>query len=318
MASVRLGAYPARDCKGLIFAYLGPPDETPDFPIYDSFEFPGMEMVPYKAPFHCNWLQVLDAIVDPVHTSFLHSRSSRAQFSDEFGELGELDFFERSAWIMGTNTRRVGDNVWIRVNELVLPNFTQAGAAFATDGTKQRYYGRSAFTRWVVPLDDHETIAFAWANFGERGDPPEWNTPEGPDLIEQGEIFDRPYAERQRFPADVEAVEGMGRITVHENEHLAPTDRGIALMRRRLRQQIRKVARGGKPMAPEDFGAGAIPTYGGDTVLTIPAHDDDRAFLSRLARAFIELQFEADGMVEAERVAFVTGRLREIEAAGDV
>ncbi|NIR61796.1 MAG: aromatic ring-hydroxylating dioxygenase subunit alpha, partial [Gammaproteobacteria bacterium] len=84
-------------------------------------------------------------------------------------------------------------NVWLRLNELVLPNFTQAGAAFATDGTARRLYGRSAFSRWVVPVDDEHTLAIAWANFGERGDPPEYNTPEGPELIEQGEVFDRSY-----------------------------------------------------------------------------------------------------------------------------
>ncbi|GIT20209.1 MAG: hypothetical protein CM1200mP39_30150 [Dehalococcoidia bacterium] len=82
--------------------------------------------------------------------------------------------------VTGVNTRRVGPNIWLRVNELVLPNVTQAGSAFAADGTKVRYYGRSSFTRWVVPLDDENTPCFAWANFGDRGDPPEYNTPEGP------------------------------------------------------------------------------------------------------------------------------------------
>ena len=79
-----------------------------------------MEMVPYRTPFRCNWPQVLDAILDPVHTSFLHSGISREQFSAGLGEIGRIDFFGRDAWLMGTNTRRVGDNVWFRVNELVL------------------------------------------------------------------------------------------------------------------------------------------------------------------------------------------------------
>ena len=146
---VRLGAYPAFEYRGLVFAYLGPPEAIPEFPVYDTFKLPDMEMVPYRAPFRCNWLQVLDAIVDPIHTSFLHSSISREQVSAGFGEIGRIDFFDRGAWLMGTNTRRVGDNVWFRVNELVLPNLTQAGAAFAADGTRQRYYGRSAFVRWV-------------------------------------------------------------------------------------------------------------------------------------------------------------------------
>ena len=315
---VRLGAYPAFEYRGLVFAFLGPPEEVPEFPVYDTFELPEMEMVPYRAPFRCNWLQVLDAIVDPVHTSFLHSSISREQFSAGFGEVGRMDFFDRDAWLMGTNTRRVGENVWLRVNELVLPNFTQAGAAFATDGTKRRYYGRTAFVRWVVPVDDENTVALAWACFGERGDPPAWNTPEGPELIEQGEVFDRPYEQRQRFPADAEAVEGMGRITVHAGEHLAPSDKGVALMRRRLREQIRAVAAGEPPLRVTDLASNPVPTYGGDTVLAIRRDDgaDESGRFGRLAHAFMRIQFEADGLPEPERVAFVTERLRALEADG--
>ena len=316
---VRLGAYPAFEYRGLVFAWLGPPDQMPKFPVYDTFELPDMELVPYRAPFRCNWLQVLDAIVDPIHTSFLHSSISREQFSAGFGEIGRIDFFDRTPWLIGTNTRRVDDNVWFRVNEVVLPNFTQAGAAFAADGTRQRYYGRTAFVRWVVPIDDENTMALAWACFGERGDPPAWNTPQGPELIEQGEVFDRPYEQRQRFPADAEAVEGMGRITVHDEENLAPSDKGVALMRRRLRQQIRAVAAGEQPLRVTDLGPISVPTYGGDTVLTLP-HDgaaDESERFSRLAHAFMQIQFDADALPESKRVAYVTERLRALEANGD-
>ena len=176
---VRLGAYPAFEYRGLVFAYLGPPEHMPEFPVYDTFELPDMEMVPYRAPFRCNWLQVLDAILDPVHTSFLHSSISREQFSAGFGEVGRMDFFDRSAWLMGTNTRRVGDNVWFRVNELVLPNFTQAGAAFAADGTKPRYYGRTAFVRWVVPVDDENTVAWPGPVSGNGATRPNGTLPRG-------------------------------------------------------------------------------------------------------------------------------------------
>jgi len=315
---VRLGAYPAFEYKGLVFAYMGPCDDLPEFPVYDTLELPDMEMVPYEAPFRCNWLQVLDAIVDPIHTSFLHSSISREQFSEEFAEVGRMDFFQRTDWLLGCNARRVGDNVWLRLNELVFPNFTQAGAAFATDGTEQRYYGRSAFSRWVVPIDDENTAVLAWANFGERGDPPEWNTPQGPELIEQGEVFDRTYEERQRFPADAEAVEGMGPVTIHRNENLAPSDKGVALMRQRLREQIRTVAEGGAPGRATDLGLLPLPTYGGDTVLKAPRRnqEDESEQLSRLAHAFMDLQFEADAMAEPQRVAFVTDGLKKLESAG--
>jgi len=312
---IKLGAYPVVEYKGLIFSYMGPIVEMPEFPVFDSMEFEKMEMVPYKAPFRCNWLQVLDAILDPLHTSFLHSNIGRVQFSKGFGEVGQMDFFERDVWMLGVNTRRVGENVWFRVNELVLPNFTQAGSAFAADGTQRRLYGRSSFSRWVVPVDDENTLALAWANFGERGDPPEWNTPEGPELIEQGEVFDRTYEERQRSPGDAEATEGMGRITVHKNENLVSSDRGITLMRKRLREQIRAVQNGETPARASVANSGLIPTYGGDTVLRIPrnGNPDESQTLSELAHAFMKMQYQADGLNEGERVRFVGERLTELE-----
>ena len=111
---------------------------------------------------------------------------------------------------LGSSTRRVGDNVWVRVNELILPNFTQAGSAFAVDGTRQCYFGRSCFTRWVVPVDDENSIVYAWANFGSRWDPHEYNTREGHEMIEQGEILDRSPEERKRFPGRFRGSRGDG------------------------------------------------------------------------------------------------------------
>ncbi len=311
----RLGAYPVREYRGLVFAYLGPMEKMPEFPIYDTLEIEGQQLVPYRADYRCNWLQVQDAILDPIHTSFLHSRVSRAQFSEGMGELGEMLFHERGQVFLGTNVRRVDDNVWFRVNELVLPNYTQAGAAFSADGTRSIYYGRTAFSRWVVPIDDENTTAFAWAIFGDRADPPEYNTPEGPELIEQGERMDRPYAERQRFPGDAEAVEGMGRIADQKMEHLVPSDTGIMLYRKRLRRLCRDLENGIEPAHVTTGNGRPVPTYGGDTVLRLPRDPvDDRAALMAWGERFLQVQYDADELPEAERVAGVIDALRALEA----
>lgn len=315
-ASVTLGAYPVHEFRGLIFAYMGPPDQRPPFPMYDTLDMDGHEYVPYRAPFHCNWLQVLDAIVDPIHTAFLHSRISREQFSEGFGEIGEMKFYERPHGFLGTATRRVGDNAWVRTNELVLPNFTQAGAAFAADGTKPIYYGRTAFARWVVPVDNTETLCYAWAVFGDRADPPEYNTPEGPELIEQGEVFDRTYEQKQRNPADAEATEGMGPITEHSKENLVPSDRGIVMYRKRLRTLIHALQNGDEPPRATDQAVhGRIPTYGGDTVLNVPpAAVDDAKRLRDIGKAVMDTQFAADGLTEPERIEHIIAALHAIEA----
>ncbi len=298
---LRLGAYPVIEHNGLLFAYLGPPELKPDFPIYDTFNIPGMTMVPYKVHFKCNWIQVLDAIVDPVHTAFLH----QDQFSDGFGTMGELAFYNRDkSRFLGTNTRRVGENIWVRVNELILPNFTQAGSAFAADGTQVRYFGRSAFTRWVVPMDDENCMVYAWANFGERGDPHEYNNEEGVQLIEQGELVDRTYEERQRSPGDVEAVESMGYISDHEKEYFVPGDRGVAMYRTQIKKYCRALERGKPLPQPTDLAReNIIPTYGSDTVVHVPASDqhDDAALLKQTNDKVTEILFSNDHLINNDR-----------------
>ena len=315
----RLGAYPVVEYRGLIFAYMGPNEHQPDFPIYDACIYEGMTSSTYRAPYTCNWIQVQDAILDPTHTTYLHSQNSHPQFSEGMKTDGVLKFYERNEnHFLGTNTRRIDDNAWVRANELILPNFTQAGAAYAADGTEQRYFGRSCFTRWVVPVDDENSIVYAWANFGDRWDPHEYNTKEGHEMIEQGEVLDRPAEEKKRFPADSEAVEGMGPISTHKGEHLMPTDRGISLYRRRIRKQIRDLVEGTEPPQPlkvEDY---SVRTYGQDTILKLPKQDgrDDEKYLAKIGAAVMEAQFDVEDWCDENRDDEIVRRMKDIEANG--
>jgi len=40
------GAYPTREFIGLVFAYLGPPERRPAFPVFDSYDVPGHRLMP--------------------------------------------------------------------------------------------------------------------------------------------------------------------------------------------------------------------------------------------------------------------------------
>ena len=311
---LRLGAYPVIEFNGLIFSYMGPPNEMPEFPIYDSFSIPGITTRPYQIDYNCNWLQILDAIMDPIHTSFLHSTISGAQFSKGLGEIGELEVYERGIQFLGSNTRRVNDYVWVRVNELILPNFTQAGAAFAADGTKTKLFGRSSFTRWVVPIDDTHSMSLAWGNFGERGDPIEYNTKEGCELIEQGELVDRSWKEKQLRPSDAEAVEGMGEISKHKGEHLMPTDKGIMLYRRKIRKLIKDLENGEKIPQPQQIPGEAVRTNGQDTVLKIPQKEtNDRKYIRSIGSEVMKMQFEAEKMPLDKRDNYIMDKLNIME-----
>jgi nitrite reductase/ring-hydroxylating ferredoxin subunit len=313
----KLGAYPIIEFNGLVFSYLGPMDKIPEFPHYDSFVIPGNTSSPYRIDYNCNWIQVLDAIMDPLHTSFLHGQSSGVQFSAGFAEVGEIDFYERGIQYLGCNTRRIEDNVWIRVNELILPNFTQAGAAFAADGTKSRYFGRSSFTRWVVPIDDHHCVALAWANFGDRGDPIEYNNQEGFEKIEAGEIANRTLEEKQKSPGDAEAVEGMGSISSHKGEHLMPTDRGVMIYRRRIRKLIKSLKEGKEPPQPQKIKGEVVRTNGQDTVLRAPKrNNNDTEFVKLICSSVMKMQFDLEDMPLKKRDNDIIKNLHQMEKSG--
>ena len=182
-------------------------------------------------------------------------------------------------------------------------------------GDTPRYFGRPVFTRWVVPVDDENTRVIAWANFGPRTDEAreEWMSPIGIEIIEGGEPRTRPAAEAIRKPGDYEAFVSMGRITRHAKEHLATSDKGVAMYRRRLLADIRKVAAGGAPYQASDEVAAPLPTYAGDTVLRISAPSDDEAFIAGVCRQVAETLSAADPLKGADRDEQVIRELRAIE-----
>ncbi len=314
--TVRQGAYPTIEYKGIIFAYLGPPEATPEFPIYDVFEVPGMEMVPYSCSFPCNWLQVVENGIDPVHSMFLHTLVNGPQFNDSWGIMGDVRYHDSDLAVYCTITRRVGDHLWFRFQENLLPNITQSGAVHEMDGQKRRYFGRCTFFRWCLPVDDTHTKVIAWANFGERADPPAYNNKDDIERLEQGEVFDRPPEELQRSPGDFEAMVGLGPIVIHGKENLATSDRGVTAFRRRLREDIRGLAAGRPPRQPMESGPAPINSWSGDTVLRVPAAaDGDDAALAREVLAQVTaILTEAESLRGVERDSFVIERLKALES----
>ena len=267
------GAYPVHEFGGLVFAYMGPPHKKPAFPLYDTFDLPGYTLMPAgKFALPCNWLQIKDNAMDPVHTSFLHAISSGYQFTPAFGALAELDWEETPYGMMYIATRRIGDLVWVRVADFMAPNVHQFTRELE-DATKEKPASRPVVIRWAVPIDDTHT----WNMELAQVDPAWGFTPAqigGPGF---GQSDDRTYAERQRHPADYDAQAGQREIAVHALEHLASTDRGVIMFRKIVRDGIRAVATGRDPRFLLRTSAPPIPTACQDTVLRISPESDPEA-----------------------------------------
>jgi nitrite reductase/ring-hydroxylating ferredoxin subunit len=280
------GAYPTHEFAGLVFAYLGPPDRRPAFPMYDSYEVPGHQLMPAaKFTLPCNWLQVKDNSMDPVHTAFLHALSSGYQFTQAFGAVPELDWKLTDAGMVYLAARRVGDLVWVRVCDFMPPNVHQFTREIE-DATEPKPASRPVIIRWAVPNDDTHTTNFELAQVD-----PAWGlTPEEVSRPGFGQSDDRPYGERQRFPADFDAQSSQRTIAVHALENLASTDRGVIMLRRIVRDGISAVARGRDPYGTKRPEGTVIPTFTQDVVLRVPpapSAEADRKLLRATGRSVI-------------------------------
>jgi hypothetical protein len=159
-------------------------------------------------------------------------------------------------------------------------------------------------------------VAIAWANFGERGDPVEYDNKEGYERIEAGETVDRTFEEKQKNPGDAEAAEGMGSISLHKGEHLMPTDHGIMAYRRHIRKSIKSLQEGIDPEQPQKNGD-LIKTYGQDTVLRVPKRNiDDRKFIKSIGSSIMKLQFDSEKMPNKDRDNFIINELSNMEKNG--
>ena len=272
-------AYPVHEYNGLVFAYMGPPEKKPPFPIFDTFEQPGWKMVPLiKRIVPTNWLQMKENCMDPAHLVFLHTRSSGAQFNPDLAKEAEWDFMESPAGMVYIDTRRVGENVWVRMADFIPPNIHQF--VVASEGSNLKFRARAERTDWAVPVDDTHVLSLGWHRR------PEAEQAEGIDTA-FGTASERTYEERQRYPGDFEAWTGQGPITVHALERLATTDRGIIMLRNLVRQGIRAVQTGQEPNGLHREEGKVLPTYGSSTVLLIPpapTPEEDRALLRKTGR----------------------------------
>ncbi|MFK7944772.1 MAG: Rieske 2Fe-2S domain-containing protein [Paracoccaceae bacterium] len=283
-------AYPTYEYRGIVFAYMGPPDGTPDFPLFDSYDQPDTEMVPFSLHFPCNWVQVLDNTQDPIHSCFLHTRVSGVQFSESWGELPVLQYLETPLGMINLNVRRWKDQVWVRTTDVMLPNMNQTGALWLTADDEERFLG-SSLTRWMRPIDDVNTQMIGWRYFNHAldraGNGNKSQVGVGKiDFVGQTED-ERPYKERQRFPGDYEAIAGSGPIAHSQRWNLNKGDQGVTMLRRIIKQNIEAVRDGSAFKAPEQATKvdGYVPTYTRDTVVVRPQTDKDE---SDLLKAFGE------------------------------
>src|SRR5437899_5032078 len=278
------GAYPVHEYAGLVFAYMGPPDKQPAFPVLDTYDLAGYRLIA-RAPtlWECNWLQVKENSMDPAHLAFLHTLPGSEGFTEDLKELGEWDWMETPVGMVYIDIRRQYDRVWVRVADFILPNIHQFPPN-ADPMALRNSINRPQATTWAVPLDDTHTMQIGYYRTQEGTEPRRGNG--------FGQDASRPYEERQRVPGDYDAQTSIhGGVARHGLEHLAATDRGITMMRAMIRRGIRAVKKGEALASPLLRNGAAVPTYSHDRVVSgiAPAATPaaDRKLLREVARGVV-------------------------------
>lgn len=256
-ASYRQPWYPVVEYNGLVFAYLGPPEFEPVFPRYAMFEdlHEDEEIViidhfafggPTEAP--CNWFQTHENAMDPYHVFILHNAISGPQFDPRLEIWPSIDFIRHPEGVAATQDRALPDGTVLhRITEVRMPTVRVIPTPTLS------VLGPTNNLSWAVPIDRTHTKVYAMVRVRRDGDV------QGLPVYGNNKTwFELTEAEHQRYPGDYETQVGQGPITLHSSENLSSTDRGVSMVRRLWKEQLRVVAEGGHPLGVS-FDADAPP-----------------------------------------------------------
>jgi 5,5'-dehydrodivanillate O-demethylase len=248
---IKIPAYPVEELGGLLFAYLGP-EPAPLLPRWDllvrddALRDIGLAVVP------CNWVQIMENGLDPVHVEWLHQHFNNYVL-DRLGREGDkkspqhhekigFDVFEH-----GIIKRRVLEGEteesedWRTGHPIIFPNILLSGSV------------RRPTFQIRVPIDDTHTAHWWYSCYvaspGAAAAPQEkipfYKVPV-PSVDEDGEpqwtLLDNNSGQ------DIAMWYTQGPVADRSLEKLADSDKGVILYRKMLQEEMEKAQRGEDPM----------------------------------------------------------------------
>ncbi len=260
---IKQPAYQAVEKAGLIWVYMGPPEQQPQIPELEWTLVPPTHRNVSKRMQACNWLQNLEGEVDSSHANFLHAalgpdrRPIRNDERDE--DLHPIFSILETDYGLAICARRDAgpDTYYWRITPFMLPSYTIIPG---------RYGDAYTFTG-AVPCDDTSMIGITVT----------WSTdhpvPKRP-VVEVDSSYVPLQNKSNDYLIDREAqktvsytgirgvrVQDMavqedqrGPISDRSREHLGSSDTGVIATRRRLIRQAQALATGTEPSQPHSPG----------------------------------------------------------------
>lgn len=145
---IKLQSYPVQERGGFIWAYMGP-GEPPELAPIDAFAREDGVRINTVGRWPCNYFQVLENLVDPVHVSVLHQDTDFDQ--EKFHAIPTLEA-EPTRWGLKTIAGRPG---YEREVEFLFPSAVRLALPIMDPGIMLAF--------WILPVSDTQTLSFhAW------------------------------------------------------------------------------------------------------------------------------------------------------------
>jgi 5,5'-dehydrodivanillate O-demethylase len=244
---IQISAYKVEELGGLIFAYLGP-EPAPLLPNWDLFVRGNVIRTIGYQTIPCNWLQIMENSLDPIHLEWLHGRYFEFLFEQQGRSEEEWNISKHHVKIgfdefeHGIIKRRVLEGQteesedWAVGHPVVFPNMLRVGDL-----------GAHSF-QIRIPMDDHNTYHIWYTCFvpAEGIEIPEdypISLYEVPLIDEKGEYV-TDYIDGQ----DMMAWVTQGQVADRTTERLGTSDKGIIMYRQMLMKQLKLIEEGQDPM----------------------------------------------------------------------
>ncbi len=248
---VATAGYPVQVLGELVFAYLGP-QPVPVLPRWPGFVGNGLIRTIGWTHVPCNWLQIMENSLDPIHTEWLHGhmnefvreqRGVSRQFSRRHLKIdfAEFEFGIYKRRLLAGQTEDSDD--WKVGHPILFPNILALGSGGGDLWTMYSYQIR-------IPIDDTATFQLTYTAYQ-----PPAGVAVPAYLTDHAFHFDVPiYDERGEYRLeildiqDVMAWVSQGPIARRDLERIGTTDTGVILYRNMLKRELDKVAAGQDPL----------------------------------------------------------------------
>lgn len=247
---VGTAGYPVQEFAGMIWGYLGPLP-APLIPRLDGFVVEPAIRTVAVTRINCNWLQIMENTVDPVHTEWLHGTfyefvGEKENLKVAYSGHHEKIAFDEAEYGIIKRRLMVGQSEdaadWRVGHPLIFPNILGL-SSFDNDWHTYSFHVR-------VPIDD-ETTEHYWYNvylFPDLAELPADLAGRCPAYELPARRADGEYDLMYVYAQDVMAWETQGRIAQRQLERLGASDRGVTMLRNMLKRELKKVAEGRDPM----------------------------------------------------------------------